>query len=134
MSVVGSEVAGQEPGGSSFIIHVVVSPPDHTEAPPPPDKMAPPPQLLLQEQIGSEACQSKPLSGLMEVPPPSQVYAGGSRPRLSPEPTGGLPLLGHVTGRKFLSSSVWFCVSGVTMTTFLFLILVVFILAALNSG
>ncbi|XP_056266547.1 transmembrane protein 71 isoform X1 [Pseudoliparis swirei] len=42
---------------------------DHTEIPPPPDKVAPPLKTLLQEEVGSEACQS--LGGLSEVPPPS---------------------------------------------------------------
>lgn len=76
--------------------------------------MAPPPKILIQEQICSEA-------GLVEVPPPSHLYAGGSCPRLSPEHTGELP---RPVG--------W--TPAVTMATFLLLIFLTVILAALNSG
>lgn len=121
-----------------YYLPACVSPADQTEVPPPPDKMAPPPKILIQEQICSEICQSKPsLSGLVEVPPPSRVYAGGSCARLSPEPTGEQPLPVGFTragDTMFLSSSVCFCVSGVTMTTVLLLVALIFVLAALNSG
>ncbi|XP_029686810.1 transmembrane protein 71-like [Takifugu rubripes] len=84
---------------------------DHTEAPPPPGKMTPPPTVLIQEEIGAEICQSKQtLAGLTEVPPPSHLYTGGSCSRVSPEHT------------------------GVTMTTVLLSIFVIFIVAAVNSG
>lgn len=80
-----------EPHRSWVVIYLPVPPPDQTEAPPPPDKMAPPPKVLVQEEIGSEICQPKSSpAGLVEVPPPSHLYAGGSCPPPSPEHTGEL--------------------------------------------
>lgn len=100
-------VKGRCPAGGPDLCFASGSPADQTEVPPPPDKMAPPPKSLIQEQICSEICHSKPLlSGLVEVPPPTHVYAGGSCTRLSPEPTGEQPRP-RAGGTIFLSSSVF---------------------------
>lgn len=114
------------------------SPADHTEAPPPPGKMTPPPTVLIQEEIGAEICQSKPtLAGLAEVPPPSHLYTAGSCGRVSPEHTGETTS-GHFlfmgSRRRFTCWSSSCYVSGVTMTTVLLSIFLIFIVTALNSG
>jgi len=97
---------------------------DHTEIPPPPDKVAPPLKTLLQEEVGSEACQS--LGGLSEVPPPS---APCSCCQASPEQPGEPREPGE---RRTMTTRLNAppCVTGLML---LFIVLL-FILTALYSG